>query len=103
MLNLFPQPGQEPDLGFEILLRLPLGGGAHDNAHVFGLYLLHHALEARALVPALALDAPGYTHIVDGGHQHQQPPRQGHVNGHAGALGPGGLLDDLHHDLLIGF
>ena len=80
----------------------PAGGrGADDDAAGEAVRLAELADDAAQPRALLArLDLARDADVIDGRHEHEEPPRHRDVRGEAGALGAERLLDDLDQDLL---
>src|SRR5690606_2469203 len=69
-----------------------------ESPRTFGADLLGKLLEAGPLIPLV--DLAGDPDMVREGHVHQEPPRQGDLRRHPGALRADRLLGDLNEDLV---
>ena len=99
LLDLLPLGAQAVDVVGQLLLRSPLGGGAHDDARTLREVVLEDLLQPLALdVGQLAGDA-GHRAA---GHEHEVAPRQGDLAGQARALVPHRVLGGLHQHRVSG-
>src|ERR1035437_1086912 len=101
LLDLAPQMEEEAQVGAEVFFGCALGCGADDET-ARGVVALadQDALEALAL--CVGLDLAADADVGDGGHEDQEPSRQGDVRGDAGTLLGDGLLGNLDQNLLPG-
>ena len=97
-LHLAPEPAQELDVGRQLLVRLALRDGAHDESARRRRELLDDGAEAVAL--GVVVDAARHADVAGLRHVDDVAARDGHEGGDARALGAERLLGDLDQDLL---
>ena len=97
-LHLTPEPGEELDVGRDLLGLLPFGDGADDETAGGRGQRLDDVPEALPL--GVVVDAPGDAHVPRLRHVHDVPSRERDERGDARALGAERFLGDLDEDLL---
>ena len=99
--DLGPHPVEVAQVRNDVILGTPGRGGADDDAAGEPVLLAELADDASQSAAFLSrVDLAGHAHVVDRGHEDQEPPGHRRVGGEPRPLGAERLLGHLDDDLL---
>ena len=101
LADLRPDFVEGLEVADDVFLGTPRRGGTDDHPSGKSVRLAEFADDGAQPAALLAgVDLARDADVIHGRHEHQKPPRHGHVGREPGALGAQGLLDHLDDDLL---